>query len=74
MHDFLDKPISIAQKEALKRWLKQQQYQPFDSPQRRQEIDHRVEEAAQKADYIESLAKSCNMSIEEFLCYLANLR
>ena len=61
-------------KESAKEWLKQQMTLPYDSIQRRYEIDQVVEQAAQYADFIENTAKICGVDLEQFVYQLFGLK
>ncbi len=52
-----------AQKEAVKSTLKAMMLPPNATLQQHQEIDQRVEQAAQYADYLINLAKAYNMDV-----------
>lgn len=61
-------------KEAAKEWLKQQMTLPYDSIQRRYEIDQIVEQAAQYADFIENTARIYGVDLEQFVYQLFGLK
>lgn len=65
---------SEVDKEAIKKWLKAQLTHPYDSEARKQEIDYMVEESARCADFIEAVANSCGMDLDEFVLRIFGIK
>ena len=74
MNEFQKEVVGTVNKEAVKTWLKTQMSTPYDSYQRRCEIDQMVEHAANCADYIVDMAKICNIDLDRFVRSMFGLR
>lgn len=74
MNEIQKEVVSTVEKEVLKTWLKNQMSTPYDSYQRRCEIDQMVEQAASCADFIVDMAKMCNIDLDRFVRSMFGLR
>lgn len=74
MNELQKEVVHTVDKEAVKTWLKSQMSTPYDSYQRKYEIDQMVEQAAQYADFIVDIAKVCNVDLDEFVYSLFGLK
>ncbi len=74
MNELQKEIVGTVNKEAVKTWLKNQISTPYDSYQRRYEIDQMVEQAANCADYIVDMAKLCNIDLDSFVRSMFGLR